>query len=146
MLRLSQSAPRVRPMRILFDHNAPYGLVRHLAGHTVARAKDCGWDRLSNGELIAAAEKAGFEVLLTADKNMRYQQNLTERKIAVVVLGKSPWRLVRLHLDEIAAAVDAASPGSYAEVDIPSCNTWLKAVLWTLSKSLAMSTELRRYA
>jgi hypothetical protein len=69
--------------------------------------------------LLVAAEKAGFDMLLTADKNMRYQQNLSGRTIALVVLGNSPWRLVRAHLDRIAAAVDAATPGSYAEVEIP---------------------------
>ena len=88
-------------------------------GHAVTKAKDRGWDRLTNGDLLAAAEAAGFDVLLTADKNMRYQQNLTGRKIALVVLGNSPWRLVRLHLERIAAAVDDATPGSYFEVEIP---------------------------
>jgi len=106
-------------MLILFDHNTPNGLAHHLAGHTVEKAKDRGWDRLSNGDLLAAAEEAGFEVLLTADKNMRYQQNLTGRKIALVVLSNSPWRLVRQHVDKIAGVVAAAAPGSYAEVEIP---------------------------
>ncbi len=106
-------------MRILFDHNTPSGIARHLAGHTVTKAKDIGWDRLTNGDLLAAAEKAGFDLLLTADKNMRYQQNLSGRTMALVVLGKSPWPLVRLHLEKIAAAVNAATPGSYAEVEIP---------------------------
>ena len=106
-------------MRILFDHNTPYGLARHLAGHTVSKAKDRGWDRLTNGDLLVAAEEAGFDLLLTADKNMGYQQNLSGRKIALVVLGNSPWELVRLHVDEISAAVNAATPGSFAELDIP---------------------------
>ena len=65
------------------------------------------------------AEEAGFNLLLTTDKNVRYQQNLADRKISIVVLGQSPWWLVREHLDAIAAAVNAATPGSYAEVDIP---------------------------
>jgi hypothetical protein len=73
----------------------------------------------SNGELLNVAEAAGFEVLLTTDKRIRYQQNLTGRKIAVVVLGNSTWRVVRLYLDRIALAVNKATPGSYAEVDIP---------------------------
>jgi hypothetical protein len=106
-------------MLVLFDHVAPRGIARFLPGHTVTKAKDRGWDRLTNGDLLAAAEGAGFEVLLTADKNMRYQQNLTGRRIALVVLSTPQWPRVRLHLDIIAAAVDAATPGSYAEVDIP---------------------------
>ena len=65
------------------------------------------------------AEEAGFNLLLTTDKNMRYQQNLADRKISIVVLGQSPWWLVRQHLDAIVAAVNAATPRSYAEVDIP---------------------------
>jgi len=69
--------------------------------------------------LLNAAETAGFDVLLTTDKNMRYQQNLVGRKISIVVLGNSQWPVVRLHLDNIAAAVNAATPGSYAEVEIP---------------------------
>ena len=67
-------------MRILFDHSVPRGIARSLIGHIVIRAKDRGWDTLSNGNLLAAAEEAGFDLLLTADKNMRYQQNLTGRR------------------------------------------------------------------
>ena len=106
-------------MRVLFDHNTPWGVARHLVGHDVATAKERGWERLTNGALLAVTEEAGFAVLLTADKNMSYQQNLSGRKIALVVLGNSPWRLVRQHLDEIVVAVNAATPGSFAEVEIP---------------------------
>ena len=106
-------------MRILFDHVTPRGIARFLPGHTVTKAKDRGWDRLTNGDLLAEADRAGFDVLLTADKNMCYQQNLTGRRIALVVLSTPQWPLVRLHLDIIAAAVNAATPGSFAEVDIP---------------------------
>jgi hypothetical protein len=107
-------------MLILFDHVTPRGIARFLSGHTVTKAKDRGWDTLTNGDLLAEAEQAGFDVLLTADKNMRYQQNLTGRRIALVVLSTPQWPLVRLHLDIIAAAVNAATPGSYAEVNIPT--------------------------
>ena len=74
---------------------------------------------LSNGELLRIAEVAGFELMVTTDKNVRYQQNLIGRKISIVVLGNSPWWLVRKHLDVIVTAVNAAVAGSYAEVDIP---------------------------
>jgi hypothetical protein len=90
-----------------------------LLGHTVTRAKRRGWDTLSNGDLLAEAERAGFDVFVTADKNIQYQQNLSGRKIAVVVLSTLQWLLVRLHTAEIAAAVNAATPGSFAEVHLP---------------------------
>jgi glutamate racemase len=106
-------------MRILFDHGTPSGIAKALVGHEVAEAIDRGWDRISNGELLTVAEAAGFEVLLTTDKNLRYQQNLATRKIAIVVLGCSTWRLVRPHLDRVSSAVNAATPRSYVEVDIP---------------------------
>jgi len=82
-------------------------------------ALERGWDRLTNGELIAAAEAAGFEVLLTTDKNMRYQQNLTGRKIAFVVLGNQQWPILRRYVQRVVDALDAAEPGSYTEVVIP---------------------------
>ena len=69
--------------------------------------------------MLTAAEAAGFELLLTTDKNIRYQQNLKGRNIAIVVLRNSAWRMVWKHLDRVAAAVSAATPGSYAEVEIP---------------------------
>jgi hypothetical protein len=106
-------------MRILFDHGTPSGIIRALVGHEVTEAIERGWDRISNGELLSNAEAAGFEVLLTTDKRIRYQQNLKDRKIAVVVLRNSAWRIVRKHLTRILDAVNAATPGSYAEVDIP---------------------------
>jgi hypothetical protein len=106
-------------MLILFDHVTPRGIARFLPGHTVTKAKERGWVTLTNGDLLAEAERAGFDVLVTADKNMRYQQNLTGRRIALVVLSTPQWPVVRLHLEKIAAAVNAATPGSYAEVEIP---------------------------
>ena len=74
-------------MRILFDHGTPFPLRGALTGHSIARAQDLGWDRLSNGELLTAAEQAGFALLLTTDKNIRYQQNLAGRTIAILVLA-----------------------------------------------------------
>jgi hypothetical protein len=106
-------------MLILFDHGTPRGIARFLPGHTVTRARQRGWDRFSNGDLLAEAERAGFEVFLPADKNIRYQQNLAGRKIAGVVLGTPQWPMVRLHVEKIAAAVNAATPGSYVELQIP---------------------------
>ena len=106
-------------MRILFDQGVPRGLAASLRGHEVTEARQLGWERISNGELLKLADGAGFDLLLTTDKNVRYQQNLAGRRISIVVLGNSPWWLVRQHLDGIVAAVNAATPGSYAEVEIP---------------------------
>ena len=82
-----------------------------------ARAR--GWERYENGALLNAAGEAGFDVLVTSDKRIRYQQNLTGRKIALVVLSQGRWRLVRHRLEAIAAAVDAATAGSYTAVEVP---------------------------
>ena len=106
-------------MLILFDHGTPRGITRFLSGHSVTRAKERGWDTLTNGDLLAEAERAGFDVFVTADKNIRYQQNLSGRRIAIVVSSTPQWPLVRLHVAEIAAAVNAVTPGSYVEVSIP---------------------------
>jgi hypothetical protein len=105
-------------MLVLFDHVTPRGIARFLPGHTVTRAKDRGWDTLGNGDLLTEAERAGFDVLLTADKSIRHQQNLRGRRIAIVVLSAPQWPLVRLHSERIAAAVNAATPGTYTEVNI----------------------------
>ena len=78
-----------------------------------------GWHEFEYGDLIRRAEQAGFDVLLSTDKNIRYQQNLTGRRLALVVAGNSRWPSVQRHLDEIAAAVSSCKPGSYTEVDIP---------------------------
>jgi len=105
-------------MRVLFDHGTPRGLSRFLSGHTIQEARAQGWDTLSNGELLDAAEAAGFELLVTTDKNLRHQQNLQGRKLAIVVLGRSRWRLVRRAASSVAAAVNAATPGSFTLVEI----------------------------
>ena len=107
-------------MLILFDHGTPKGLARALSGHTIDTAQAKGWDTLSNGALLNAAQEAGFGLLLTTDGRIRYQQNLGVRRIALVVLtGTTRWSSVRQHADRIAAAVASATPGSYSEVEIP---------------------------
>ena len=110
-------------MLILFDNGTPAPLRHALKNHQVVEAIERGWDRLANGELIAAAEAAGFELLLTTDKNLRYQQNITGRKIAFVVLGNQQWPVLlyvlRRYVDRVIAAVDAATAGSFTEVEIP---------------------------
>jgi hypothetical protein len=107
-------------MLILFDNGTPRTLAHCLIGqHAVTEARARGWEQLENGDLLTVAEAAGFEVLVTTDKNLRYQQNLAGRKLAVVVLGKGRWSLIKPHVAQIVAAVNAATPGSFAEVEIP---------------------------
>jgi len=96
-------------MLILFDHSTPAPLRYALKGHIAVEALERGWERFVNGDLLDAAESAGFELLLTADKNLRYQQNLTGRKIAIVVLGNAQWPVLRRHVEGVVAAVDAAT-------------------------------------
>ncbi len=105
--------------RVLFDNGTPRKVAGCLTDHTVIRARQLGWHQLKNGDLLAQAEAGGFDVLLSTDKNMQYQQNLSGRKIALIVLGQQQWPLVQLYLDRVAAAVNAAQPGSYTEVEIP---------------------------
>jgi tartrate dehydratase beta subunit/fumarate hydratase class I family protein len=106
-------------MHVVFDNGTPRGVAAALTDHIVEEARTRGWDTLRNGELLDAAEAAKFDVLVTTDRNIRYQQNLITRKIAIVVLGKGRWKLIKDRLPEIAAAVAAATPGSYVEVEIP---------------------------
>lgn len=109
-------------MLVLFDHGTPRGLARSLVGHTVKEARAQGWDALSNGALLTAAEKAGFDVLVTPDKNIAYQQNLQARAIAIVVLENAQWPVLRLHVQRVVVAVNAAKPGSYIEVKTPKAS------------------------
>jgi hypothetical protein len=107
-------------MLVLFDQATPVPIRSYLEGHTVRTAFQQGWDKLKNGELLLAAEEAGFELFLTTDKNIRYQQNLAQRRIAVLVLGQQQWPVLLQHIQLVVDAVNAARPGSFAEVEIPS--------------------------
>lgn len=108
-------------MLILFDHGTPKGLARALPMHTIVTAHARGWDTLTNGALLDAAEEASNKSnAATTDRRIRYQQNLAKRSIALVVLtGSTKWSCVRLHLECLAEVVNAATPGSYVEVEIP---------------------------
>ena len=107
-------------MLILFDNGTPRTLARYLIDqHTVTEARARGWEELENGELLNVAEAAGFQVLVTRDKNLAYQQSLVGRRIAIVALGKGRWGLIKPHVTQIVAAVNAATPGSFAEVEVP---------------------------
>lgn len=105
-------------MRILFDQGTPIGIRAVLLSHSVFTAREMGWSELSNGELLAAAEEAGFDVLLTTDTNLPYQQSLANRKLAIVILSKNRWLSIQPQLSQIAAAVLAATPGTVSVVTI----------------------------
>lgn len=106
-------------MRILFDQGTPVPLRRSLKQYEVSTAYELGWSTLKNGELLQAAETEEFAVLVTTDRNLKYQQNLEARRIAIVVLTSTSWPRIQRVIDEITDAIDKASEGSYAEVEIP---------------------------
>jgi len=107
-------------MRILFDHGAPAPLRRFLKGHSVTLARDKGWSTLSNGELLKRAEADKFDILLTTDKNLGYQQNLTGRNIAILVLEDGDWSVLRHFTEGVVKAVDSAAAGDYVEIPVPT--------------------------
>jgi len=89
-----------------------------LTHHEVATAFERGWSKLTNGELIDAAENDGFEILVTIDQNLRYQQNLTSRHIAIVVLSTTSWPRIQRAIAGVVRAINSASEGTLREVEI----------------------------
>jgi|SRR6266852_4877128 len=108
-------------MLSLFDQGTPIGIRTILQPYTVRTAAEQGWSTLLNGELLRAAEDAGFDVLLTTDTNLPFQQNLDGRRLASVIVKKNRWKLIRGVLPQIASAVLAAKPGSCTVAEIPEC-------------------------
>ena len=105
-------------MRVLFDQGTPAPLRDHLK-HEVVTVHDLRWNTLSNGELLARAETEGFDVLVTTDQNLKYQQNLPQRRIAIAVLTKASWPRIERDLANVCAVIDTLMPGQYVEVGIP---------------------------
>lgn len=108
--------------RILLDENVPIGLTRRL-GEDARHVLQLGWSRVSNGLLLTSAEQAGFEILITADSNLRFQQNLLGRRLGVIVLSTNNWAQVRRSIDPIIAALDAIQIGEVILVDIRGSRT-----------------------
>ena len=102
-------------MRILFDQGTPVPLRALLSGHTVSTAYEMGWSELANGDLLAAAE-ADFDALITTDQNLRYQQNLTGRRLAILVLPTTSWLKIRSNEVQVIASIDALRPGEIVEL------------------------------
>jgi len=105
-------------MKILFDQGTPVPLRRYLPGHFIDTAYEKGWSALTNGDLLKIAEQEGYELLITTDRNLRYQQNLTTRQIAIVVLLSTSWPRIQRQTDRIQALVESVIPGEYHEVSI----------------------------
>ncbi len=106
-------------MRILFDQGTPAPLRQVLSGHEVITAFELGWSTLKNGELLAAAEQEGFELFVTTDRNLRYQQNLRSRRIAILVLSTTSWPRIRNAVDQVVAVANSCEPGAFIELPIP---------------------------
>jgi hypothetical protein len=106
-------------VRILFDQGTPVPLRHALTGHEVVTAFEQGWGELANGDLLRAAAAAGFDAMVTTDQNLRYQQDLAGRKLAIVVLLTTNWHLIRQHTVTVNAAVNGIPPGGYIELRFP---------------------------
>jgi hypothetical protein len=100
---------------VLFDQGTPVPLRTHLPDCDVVTAFEAGWGQLSNGELLDRAEQE-FDMLVTTDRRLRYQQNLTGRRIAIVVLPNASWPKLEPHASEIALTVMSLQPGSHVEL------------------------------
>jgi len=103
-------------MRILFDQGTPVPLRRHLHPNTVDTAAELGWSQLSNGDLIAAAEREGYDLLITTDQNLRYQQNFSERKIGIIVLTTTSWPKIKRGIANVLAALGSLQESNDVEV------------------------------
>jgi len=106
-------------VRILFDQGVPVPLRTFLGFVEVRTAWECRWNQLSNGDLIRTAEQERFDVLVTTDQNLRYQQDLHDRRIAIVVLRTTSWPRIRCIGESIAAQIIASKAGMYVEIDVP---------------------------
>jgi hypothetical protein len=104
-------------VKVLLDENLDHRLRNNLGSHDVFTASYKGWDGFKNGTLLEAAEDDGFDVLVTGDQTLHYEQSLTGRRLAIVALSSVEWRIVKDYLPRILAAVDSAAPGSFQVVD-----------------------------
>jgi predicted nuclease of predicted toxin-antitoxin system len=107
-------------VKLLFDHNVPHKLRGSLPGHQVSTADEMGWTVLENGQLLEAAEVENFEVVVTCDQNISYQQNLQGRQLGLVVLSTNNWNVLKHNLQPVVEAVNAAARGSFQFVRITS--------------------------
>ena len=107
-------------MRVLFDHNLPHDLRTSLgkqSGHEIVTAAYLGWQELKNGKLLRKAEESAIDVFVTGDRTLIHEQNLSGRKLAIVVLSNNNWDLLRKYAGQILTAIDSAVPGSLQSID-----------------------------
>jgi hypothetical protein len=106
-------------IRILLDNNVSRRLIPLLRPHEAVHASQLGWADLANGDLIRAADENGFHLLITGDRNIRYQQNLTRVGCSIIELSTQHWPTVRINIDQLLAAVSTAISGGYITVALP---------------------------
>jgi hypothetical protein len=106
-------------MKILFDQGTPVPLRNHLPNHIVETVYEKGWSSLKNGDLLTQAEAETFDALITTDQNLRHQQNLSGRKISVIVLLTTSWPQIKNNAALVSQAIDKLKPGSYEEISFP---------------------------
>ena len=109
-------------MKVLLDENLPHRLRNALGTHEVFTVRYQGWSGLKNGALLRTAESGGFQVFVTGDQTISYEQNLSARQLAVVVLSAIEWHILRGSLPLIQAAIDVAAPGSLQVIEVGSFN------------------------
>jgi hypothetical protein len=107
-------------MKILFDQGTPVPLRSHLPEHAVDTAYERGWSQLQNGDLLQAAETDLYDVFVTTDQNLKYQQNLTGRRLAILVLLTTSWPIIKPHSQEICQIIEGLLIGEYKEFDVSS--------------------------
>jgi hypothetical protein len=105
-------------MKILFDQGTPVPLRKYLTEHSVTTAYEEGWSNLSNGDLLKSAENKGYHIFVTTDRNLRYQQNLSDRQMAIVVLLSTSWQKIRTQTDKVCGVINEIKLGDYAEISI----------------------------
>ena len=105
-------------MRILFDQGTPVPLRKYLTEHSVTTAYEEGWSNLSNGDLLKSAEDKGYQIFVTTDRNLRYQQNLSDRQMAIVVFLSTSWPKIRTQTDKVCGVINEIKLGDYIEISI----------------------------
>ena len=106
-------------MKILFDQGVPVPLRAYLNNHSVTTAYERGWSTLRNGDLLSAAETEGFEIFVTTDQNLRYEQNISQRSIAVLILSTTNWPRIKAVAENVAIAIESASSEKFNFVEVP---------------------------